>query len=332
MLQMIWEFESEQGHPRGGNLWPRLPRDGQRHAFVPDGKRFFTVEQAAEFTGQPVALLERQWKQVFSPLLPVEAIVTAAAPGEIPAAAPAIEPESVGHLAEHAHAAAELPHDIERLTQLDILRVISYPQFSDAEWQRALSMADRRRLDPIVGQVLFLRRFNGESKQHDVVLLLSIESLRLLADRTKTRGAAGPPEPVKENGQIVAMRFTTMKRADGEWVPQVGIAYLDEYRHMAMGEFAETMPKAWLGKCAEAISLRLGWPQECGDLYTPDEMAPVAERWRQREQTRPAQSFGRDGVDEPWVDDAPSIQLGREPRRDPLRESYRRTVVAGRRS
>jgi phage recombination protein Bet len=289
MLNMIWQWNEETA-----KLYPRKPRNHDGSPRVPDGREWLSIEQAAAKSGKSIAWLEADYRAVFADLITGETLLVEQMP----------EPVAVGTgigvrgLAAQARPAADLPQDVEKLERLDLLRVIKYPHFDDVEWRHFLQQCDMRRLNPLSGQVYAVRRFNSERKAQEVVMVVGNEGLRLIADRTGLRGSAGPGEfTYDDNGALVSCRFVTEKKVDGEWKQMVGQAFRDEQLIMAMGDFAQDMPRTHLEKCAEAASLRRGWPQELGGLYTPEEIQQMERRQRVDTGRR------ADGVDEPHRDE-----------------------------
>jgi phage recombination protein Bet len=156
---------------------------------------------------------------------------------------------------------------------------------SEKEFQVLLEVAKLRRLNPLLRQIHFVKRWNGQLKRDVWSAQVSVDGLRAIAERTG-----------KYDGQDEA-EFGPMVDGFPEWArvkvyrkdwrrPAVGTAYWSEYvqrsKEGGPTRFWKEMPRVMLAKCAEAIAMRKAFPEDMGGLYTDEEM-------QQTENERPMQ-------------------------------------------
>jgi hypothetical protein len=201
--------------------------------------------------------------------------------------------------------ASELPADIAKVGAYDLLRIKKYPDFDDVEWHYALAIAEKKGLDPLLDQIIFEKRpSESDFRKKEIAYIITVEAFRIIADRTGTRGSAGPAIIAFDDaGWPISATYTTENKVDGEWKNMTATVYADELETATTSKFSKDMRKTWLGKCAEVASLRLGWPQDLGRLYLREEIAAVTER-QQKGQAMPPM----DAVDAIPPDDVQTIQ------------------------
>lgn len=150
-----------------------------------------------------------------------------------------------------------------------------------------MQQCKRTRLDPFSGQIHAVKRKvnNGGQWIEKMSCQVAIDGLRLIADRT---------------GKYMGQMCPLWCDADGIWVdvwlkktppfaskvgvyregfkePIIGIARYDSYAQKKSDGSATVMwakmPDVMLAKCAEALALRKGFPNEMSGIYTEEEMA-----------------------------------------------------------
>lgn len=151
---------------------------------------------------------------------------------------------------------------------------------SDEEFAVLMEIARARRLNPLLRQIHFVHRWDGEKGRQVWSAQVSIDGLRAIAERTGRYAGQDEPEFVENPDGTIKLCKVRVWRSD--WPrPAVGIAYWNEYvqsiRDRQTGRQRPValwgrMPRTMLAKCAEALALRRAFPEDAGGLYTPDEM------------------------------------------------------------
>lgn len=151
---------------------------------------------------------------------------------------------------------------------------------SDGEFEVLMEVARARRLNPLMRQIHFVQRWDGDKGRPVWAAQVSIDGLRALAERTGLYAGQDEPEFVENpDGSIKLCKVRVWRR---DWPrAAVGIAYWDEYvqtiRDRTTGKMRPTamwarMPHVMLAKCAESLALRKAFPEDMGGLYTSEEM------------------------------------------------------------
>lgn len=190
-------------------------------------------------------------------------------------------------LAEHrAIVAHQEPAQLEFTPQQRAMIRDTYANgATEKEFQVLLEVAKLRRLNPLLRQIHFVKRWNGQLKRDVWSAQVSVDGLRAIAERTgKYDGQDEPEYECDDKGKLVSCRVKVYRK---DWSrPAVGVAYWSEYvqtnRDGAPTKFWSDMPRVMLAKCAEAIAMRKAFPEDMGGLYTDEEM-------QQTENERPAQ-------------------------------------------
>ena len=162
------------------------------------------------------------------------------------------------------------------------------------EFELFIETAQRSGLDPFRRQIVPL--ILGRHDQRRMVVMVTLEGLRVIANRCGNYRAASEPAryvtdrrrkgPANPLGLVLARVKLWQQDLAGTWFPIAGEAYWDEFaplRHEAEGMSDRQaaldpaspwarMPRLMLAKCATAQALRAGWPEEFGGLYSEEEM------------------------------------------------------------
>lgn len=151
---------------------------------------------------------------------------------------------------------------------------------SDAEFEVLIEIARARRLDPLLRQIHFVSRWDGEKARSVWAAQVSIDGLRAIAERTGLYAGQDEPEFVHNPDNTLKLCKVRVWRRD--WPrPSVGVAYWAEYvqtvRDRQTGKARPTamwgrMPHVMLAKCAESVALRRAFPEDMSGLYTGEEM------------------------------------------------------------
>lgn len=141
------------------------------------------------------------------------------------------------------------------------------------EFTYFLRVASLRGLNPLLGQIR-LNIYNKDNpNKRSVVIVTTIHGFRLIADRTG-RYAPGRAATYEydDKGRVASATayVKVYNRRSNTWVEYSDVAYWSEYNK---GEnLWNTMPRVMLAKCAEALALRRGFPEQLAGMYTDDEM------------------------------------------------------------
>jgi phage recombination protein Bet len=166
-----------------------------------------------------------------------------------------------------------------------LLRRHVMPDATEAELDLATRFCERTRLDPLSGQVHFIRR-RGREGAAPLRPQVSIDGFRLIAERTG--GYAGQVGPwwcgddevwhevwLDDRRPPRAARVGVLRRGFPE--PLYAVAHWHSYvqkdREGKPTRFWTTMPEVMLAKVAEALALRKAFPLELGGIYSVEEMA-----------------------------------------------------------
>lgn len=196
---------------------------------------------------------------------------------------------------------------------------------TDAELGLFLHQCRTRRLDPLTRQIyaIFRNVKEGSNYVEKMTIQTSIDGFRLTAQRTgEYRGQVGPfwcgedgvwVDVWTKQGPPVAAKVGVWREGFKE--PVWGVARYDAYCAWLKGNNGQEypsgqwgkMPDTMTAKCAEAMALRKGFPDELSGLYTDDEgdQMPDAE-------TTPPPSKQR------TVPDAPPATPGTGPKREDI--------------
>lgn len=149
-------------------------------------------------------------------------------------------------------------------------------------------------LDPFLRQIYMIGRRvkEGDSWVTRQTIQTGIDGFRLISSRQDSGRSMSPVEWLRESDMIwvgawsikwgypVAARVTLTK---GNGAMFTAVANFDEYKQTVKGgtepnSMWKTKPALMIGKCAEALVLRMAYPQSLSGLYTEDEMpAPEGE-------------------------------------------------------
>ncbi len=159
---------------------------------------------------------------------------------------------------------------------------------SEQEFAVLLEQARLKRLNPLLGQIHFVKRttWSKELGYHEVwATQTSIDGFRSIADETGLYDGQDEPEFTYEaivnqkNGEVLGKRLVSAKvRVYRKDIQRAfpAICIMDEFVQKTKNGDVTKMwaekPHVMLAKCAEAAALRKAFPQQLGDLYTKEEI------------------------------------------------------------
>lgn len=144
--------------------------------------------------------------------------------------------------------------------QVEVIKQTVAKGASDAQLALFLQTCKSRGLDPFVKQVYFTPQG----------IIVSIDGLRAIAERTGTYAPGPTRYELDDNKGLVAAYVTVRKLVAGQWFDIEESAFYDEYR--GGSPIWKKMPRVMLAKCAEARALRRAFSADLSGLYAAEEM------------------------------------------------------------
>lgn len=150
---------------------------------------------------------------------------------------------------------------------------------TESEFQVLMAVAKARRLNPLLRQVHFVKRWDKQRNDGRGgwawAVQVSIDGLRAIAERTRLYDGQDEPEfEHDERGRITLARVRVYKKGIARAF--VGVARWNEYVQTTKegnpSRFWKDMPYTMLGKCAEALAIRKAFPEDSGGLMVQEEM------------------------------------------------------------
>lgn len=170
-----------------------------------------------------------------------------------------------------------------------------------------LEIARARRLNPLLRQIHFVKRWDNKQNRYVWSAQISIDGMRAVAQRTGRYNGQDEPEfgPKNQRGFPEWAKVRVYRK---DWDrPAVGVAYWAEYVQTTQQgqptKFWADMPMNQLAKCAEAQALRKAFPEDCGGLYTDTEMEQSTHPAIEEDPRRKAITVHGDDSDEPPPED-----------------------------
>ena len=133
-----------------------------------------------------------------------------------------------------------------------------------------LRVAKSHGLNPLTKEIYATRR------KGKLTFQVGIDGYRIMAERTGGYAGNDGPRYVEADGHPASASVTVWRIVQGQRVGFTATARWEEYHQTGKdgrpSEMWARMPYLMLGKCAEALALRVAFPQALGGLYTTEEM------------------------------------------------------------
>lgn len=151
----------------------------------------------------------------------------------------------------------------------------------DADLLLFLYVAKRTGLDPLTKQIYAVFRWDSRQSKEVMAIQAGIDGMRLVAQRTGAYAGQDDAHmlPEDESTQFPTKATVTVyKIVNGARVGFTASARWAEYAPLKDGKpeyMWAKMPYTMLAKCAEALALRKGFPNELSGVYAEEEMRQV---------------------------------------------------------
>lgn len=153
---------------------------------------------------------------------------------------------------------------------------------SEEEFHVLLAIAKAKRLNPLLGQVHFIKRWT-QDRGEVWAAQTGIDGFRSIAEDTGLYDGQDEPEFHYVDGESKKGILLAKVRVYRKDISRafVGVAHFAEYaQRRKEGQLTRMWaekPHILVAKCAESLAFRKAFPQELGDLYTAEEMSRAQE-------------------------------------------------------
>ena len=236
--------------------------------------------------------------------------------------------------------------------EVQLVRNTAAADLTPSELNVFIHMARGWRLDPLRRQIYALVYNKNNPAKRRVTYVTAIDGYRAIADRTKCYRPGKvevfcDPElkcDITNPRGVDYASATVWKFAQNEWFEYAATVYWDEFaplkeiwawdeeqgKNAPTGKFELDTKGQWgkmgrhmLGKCAEALALRRGWPDDLSGLYIDEEVDQIraremiditpTEQAERADQTTLQEKIGGPGIIFDWCDGEPleNVPLGK---------------------
>jgi phage recombination protein Bet len=175
-------------------------------------------------------------------------------------------------------------------SQLDLIASTVAPGLNRDEFHLFLHVCRVRHLDPLQRQVHAVKRRTWNKTLNDgkggyeekMTIQTGIDGYRAIANRTGLYMPSDREAKIEDPGKETLRATVYVKKfhpISGQWHEFSATAYYREFVQtyksgdkQVANSMWEKMPLNQLTKCAEALALRKGWPEELGQIYSDEEM------------------------------------------------------------